>query len=145
MAVRYETEQPVLTPAVSQMSMLPTIDREGITKFINEQGYLTYIVRAVKINSYLKSLMSLAGCYRSSISVLQKVERRRGKRWKRPRLISINIYVMLNIGTSLKNQKWITNYITGKSTTGVKRYLVHMAFCSLEHSWTIQNSSSQFY
>lgn len=54
-------EQPVLTPAVSQMSMLPTIDREGITKFINEQGYLTYIVRAVKINSYLKSLMSLAG------------------------------------------------------------------------------------
>ena len=53
--------QPVLTPAVSQMSMLPTIDREGITKFINEQGYLTYIVRAVKINSYLKSLMSLAG------------------------------------------------------------------------------------
>ena len=54
-------EQPVLTPVVSQMSMLPTIDREGITKFINEQGYLTYIVRAVKINSYLKSLMSLAG------------------------------------------------------------------------------------
>ena len=54
-------EQPVLTPSVSQMSMLPTIDREGITKFINEQGYLTYIVRAVKINSYLKSLMSLAG------------------------------------------------------------------------------------
>ena len=51
----------MLTPAVSQMSMLPTIDREGITKFINEQGYLTYIVRAVKINSYLKSLMSLAG------------------------------------------------------------------------------------
>ena len=76
---------------------------------------------------------------------LQKVERRRGKRWKRPRLISINIYVMLNIGTSLKNQKWITSYITGKSTTGVKRYLVHMAFCFLEHSWTIQNSSSQFY
>lgn len=36
-------EQPVLTPAVSQMSMLPTIDREGITKFINEQGYLTWI------------------------------------------------------------------------------------------------------
>ena len=51
----------------------------------------------------------------------------------------------LNIGTSLKNQKWITSYITGKSTTGVKRYLVHMAFCFLEHSWTIQNSSSQFY
>lgn len=54
-------EQPVLTSVVSQMSMFPTIDREEITKFINEQGYLTYIVRSVKINSYLKSLMSLAG------------------------------------------------------------------------------------
>ena len=54
-------EQPVLTPTVSQMSMFPTIDREEITKFINEQGYLTYIVRSVKTNSYLKSLMSLAG------------------------------------------------------------------------------------
>ena len=37
------------------------IDREAITKFINEQGYLTYIVRSVKINNYLKSLLSLAG------------------------------------------------------------------------------------
>ena len=52
---------PELSPDVPQLSMLPTIDREGITKFINEQGYLTYMVRAVKINSYLKSLMSLAG------------------------------------------------------------------------------------
>ena len=52
---------PVLSPDVPQLSILPTIDREGITKFINEQGYLTYMVRAVKINSYLKSLMSLAG------------------------------------------------------------------------------------
>lgn len=51
----------MLTPVVPQLSLLPTIDREGITKFINEQGYLTYIVRSVKINSYLKSLMSLAG------------------------------------------------------------------------------------
>lgn len=54
-------EPPMLTPVVPQLSLLPTIDREGITKFINEQGYLTYIVRSVKINSYLKSLMSLAG------------------------------------------------------------------------------------
>ncbi len=52
---------PVLSPEVPQLSVLPTIDREGITKFINEQGYLTYMVRGVKINSYLKSLMSLAG------------------------------------------------------------------------------------
>ncbi len=50
-----------LSTDVPQLSVLPVIDREGITKFINEQGYLTYMVRAVKINSYLKSLMSLAG------------------------------------------------------------------------------------
>lgn len=36
------------------------LDREGITKFINEQGLLTYLVRSVKINSYLKSLLSLS-------------------------------------------------------------------------------------
>ena len=53
--------KPELSPIVPQLSFLPTIDREGITKFINEQGYLTYMVRSVKINSYLKSLMSLAG------------------------------------------------------------------------------------
>ena len=53
--------KPVLSPTVPQMTFLPTIDREGITKYINEQGYLTYQIRAVKINSYLKSLMSLAG------------------------------------------------------------------------------------
>lgn len=52
---------PALSPVVPQMSFFPAIDREGITKFINEQGYLTYMVRSVKINSYLKSLMSLAG------------------------------------------------------------------------------------
>ncbi len=37
------------------------IDREGITRFINDQGLLTYMVRNVKINSYLKSLLDLAG------------------------------------------------------------------------------------
>ena len=57
----HQTDNPVLSPIVPQMTFLPTIDREGITKFINEQGYLTYMVRSVKINSYLKSLMSLAG------------------------------------------------------------------------------------
>lgn len=55
------TDNPGLSTVVSQMSFFPSIDREGITKFINEQGYLTYMVRSVKINSYLKSLMSLAG------------------------------------------------------------------------------------
>lgn len=44
-----------------QLSFLPEIDREGITKFINDQGFLTYVVKTVKIHSYLKSLLDLAG------------------------------------------------------------------------------------
>ncbi|MBP2641045.1 MAG: type restriction protein res subunit [Firmicutes bacterium] len=36
------------------------LDREEITKFINDQGLLTYLVRSVRINSYLKSLLNLA-------------------------------------------------------------------------------------
>ena len=44
-----------------QLTLIPELDREAVIKFINEQGYLTYIVRSVKINSYLKSLLSLAG------------------------------------------------------------------------------------
>lgn len=44
-----------------QMSVFPEVDREDVIKFINEQGYLTYMVKDVRINSYLKSLLSLAG------------------------------------------------------------------------------------
>ena len=44
-----------------QLSLLPEIDREGITKFINDQGFLTYVVKTAKIHSYLKSLLDLAG------------------------------------------------------------------------------------
>ena len=47
---RYSQEEPTLD-----------IDREEIIRFINEQGYLNYMVRSVRINSYLKSLLSLAG------------------------------------------------------------------------------------
>lgn len=43
-----------------QITLLPEIDREGITKFINELGLLTYVVRTAKIHSYLKSLLDLA-------------------------------------------------------------------------------------
>ena len=43
-----------------QMTILPIIDREGIIKYINEQGLLTYYVRTAKIHSYLKSLLDLA-------------------------------------------------------------------------------------
>lgn len=47
-------------PEAEQMTFAPFIDREDITKFINEQGYLTYMVKNIRINSYLKSLLSLA-------------------------------------------------------------------------------------
>lgn len=36
------------------------LDREAVTKFINQQGLLTYMVRNVRISSYLKSLLDLA-------------------------------------------------------------------------------------
>ena len=50
-------------PEMNVQTKLPGfyIDREEVTKFINDQGLLTYMVRSVKINSYLKSLLSLAG------------------------------------------------------------------------------------
>lgn len=44
-----------------QLHLYPEFDREAVIKFINEQGFLTYIVRQVRISSYLKSLLSLAG------------------------------------------------------------------------------------
>ena len=45
----------------AQISLLPEIDREAVIKYINEQGFLTYQVRITRVNSYLKSLLSLAG------------------------------------------------------------------------------------
>ena len=39
---------------------ISNIDKEAITKFINDEALLTYVVRSVKISSYLKSLTSLA-------------------------------------------------------------------------------------
>lgn len=50
-AVEQKTEQPDL--------FVSTIDREAVTKFINDSALLTYVVRSVKISSYLKSLTSL--------------------------------------------------------------------------------------
>lgn len=44
----------------TQISFATVIDREAITKFINEQAYLTYMVKNVRISSYLKSLLDLA-------------------------------------------------------------------------------------
>ena len=51
--VEPETEQ-------QQMDQI-LLDREKVLKFINEQGYLTYMVRNIRMNSYLKSMLSLAG------------------------------------------------------------------------------------
>lgn len=45
----------------TQLSFAPGLDREEVIRFINGQGYLNYMVRNVRINSYLKSLLSLAG------------------------------------------------------------------------------------
>ena len=45
----------------TQISLPVGLDREEVIRFINEQGFLTYIVRSVRINNYLKSLLSLAG------------------------------------------------------------------------------------
>ena len=57
------TARPVEVPQeeIGEQMMLPgiEIDREKIIKFINELGLLTYWVRSTKINSYLKSLLSL--------------------------------------------------------------------------------------
>lgn len=49
------------TPQVPTNNLFRTIDREEVIRFINDQGFLTYQVRTVKINSYLKSLLDLAG------------------------------------------------------------------------------------
>ena len=55
------TPAPFSVPeAGEQITLLPEIDREGITKFINRLGLLTYVVRTAKIHSYLKSLLDLA-------------------------------------------------------------------------------------
>lgn len=56
-----ESKTPVVQDGYVQMSFTPVLDREEVIRFINTQGYLTYMVRSVKINSYLKSLLSLAG------------------------------------------------------------------------------------
>ena len=51
-----EKKKPVVMPQLFETN----IDREGIIKYINDLGIITYQVRSVKINSYLKSLLSLS-------------------------------------------------------------------------------------
>ncbi len=49
----------VQKPTEKQPPLISGIDRPGIIKFINEQGFLTYFVRQERINDYLKSLLDL--------------------------------------------------------------------------------------
>lgn len=42
-----------------QMTLTTSIDREGVTKFINEQALISYAVRQQRTYSYLKSLLDL--------------------------------------------------------------------------------------
>jgi len=43
-----------------QMEITMSIDREAVTKFINEQALISYVVRQQRTYSYLKSLLDLA-------------------------------------------------------------------------------------
>ena len=49
----------VQTPIEEQQAIFPEIDRQGVIKYINEQGFRTYFVRQERINDYLKSLLDL--------------------------------------------------------------------------------------
>lgn len=49
-----------------QEMFIDPLDREGVVKAINDSGLLSYDVRSVRINNYLKSLYSLARLLRQS-------------------------------------------------------------------------------
>lgn len=49
-----------------QEMFIDSLDREGVVKAINDSGLLSYDVRSVRINNYLKSLYSLARLLRQS-------------------------------------------------------------------------------
>lgn len=85
-----ETPAPT-TPSITQPCKKPsevppaqidipglTLDRSEIIRFINAQGYLTYTVRNTRVNSYLKSLLSLSalltrwGIYQQSDSEIKR-------------------------------------------------------------------------
>lgn len=58
--VQQPEASPKTEPEAVQLTMLSEIDRPGIIKYINEQGFLTYFVRTARIHNYLKSLLDLA-------------------------------------------------------------------------------------
>ena len=55
-------DAPDILPAetATQLPLLPKLDRKAVLDFINKQGFLTYHVRNMRINDYIKSLLDLA-------------------------------------------------------------------------------------
>ncbi len=53
---------PAMPPeeTVTQIPLLPELNRKTVLDFINKQGFLTYHVRNMRINDYIKSLLDLA-------------------------------------------------------------------------------------
>lgn len=52
---------PPLTKATAeQLEIFPTFDREKVLKHINGLGMITYVVKNVQINNYLKSILALS-------------------------------------------------------------------------------------
>lgn len=56
-----DKKETILINIEEQITLTNQPDREAVIRFVNEQGFLTYMVKDVRINSYLKSLLSLAG------------------------------------------------------------------------------------
>ena len=55
-----DPKQPIPKESTEQIEIFPTLDREKVLKYINDKGLITYIVRTVQINDYLKSVLALA-------------------------------------------------------------------------------------
>lgn len=51
---------PVQQPCYEQPPLLPELDREKVLAFINRKAFLTYQVKDIRVNNYLKSLHDLA-------------------------------------------------------------------------------------
>ncbi len=53
-------------PEFAQMPLLPELERETVLKFINAKAFLTYQVKDIRVNNYLKSLHDLASILTTS-------------------------------------------------------------------------------
>ena len=55
-----EPPVPKLSQELEQIPLLPELDREKVLAFINKKSFLTYQVKDIRVNNYLKSLHDLA-------------------------------------------------------------------------------------